>query len=136
MNLVEGAPKHLVIVHVQWGERDLNPQSHRHSIYSAARYQLRFTSPNVHPKPLSNEEKKMVDRLLCYSEHFCIIYVRFSFLHCLNCFTFKLTTVLPVVQGSNLYLFGAEIENFEIPTQALTAPCSTSELYLLLIRMQ
>ena len=34
---------------------------------------------NVHPKPLSNEEKKMVDRLLCYSEHFCIINVRFSF---------------------------------------------------------
>ena len=35
---------------------------------------------NVHPKPLSNEEKKMVDRLLCYSDHFSIINVRFSFL--------------------------------------------------------
>ena len=96
------------------GEEGLEPPESLDTAFTvlpATNYGL--LSQNVHPKPLSNEEKKMVDRLLCYSEHFSIIYVRFSFLHRLNYFTFKLTTVLPVVQGSNLHLFGAGLHGLE-----------------------
>lgn len=63
-----------------WEGRESNPLSR------STAFTVLPASPTAAPSQMSIpklflEEKKIVDRLLCYSEHFSIIYVRFLFLN-------------------------------------------------------
>lgn len=63
------------------GEEGFEPPAFlMYRIYSPTPIRHLSSSPNCPSQTSFYEEKKMVDRLLCYSEHFCIINVRFSFL--------------------------------------------------------
>ena len=63
------------------GEEGFEPPAFlMYRIYSPTPIRHLSSSPNCPSQTSFYEEKKMVDRLLCYSEHFCIINVRFSIL--------------------------------------------------------